>query len=91
MNPADSLDLKTDRVAGGRMLLQVYFSAAKVGVGVGVGVECVGAALLLAVEDGGADDVGEQPASAAIVAIARAPTAHRRAIEGPDMVSRIGQ
>jgi hypothetical protein len=83
--------LKTARVAGGRMVLQVYFNAAKVGVGVGVGVGFPEAVVLVGAADGGADEVGEHPASAASVAIAIAPTAHRRAIEGPDMTSRIGQ
>lgn len=73
------------------MLLHVYLSAANVGVGVGVGDGLPATVVLVGDDDGGAEEVGEHPASAASVAIARAQTAHRRAIEGRAMVSRIGQ
>jgi hypothetical protein len=91
VNPADCFDLKTARVAGGRMLVQVYFCAANVGVGVGVGEAFAG------VDDGecevvwGCDGVAEQPTSAVIVVNASRTRAVRSAVEGPAMVPRIGQ
>jgi hypothetical protein len=73
------------------MLSHVYFSAAKVGVGFGFGEDFAGRAVVLGDDEGLADGDDEHPASVARVASANTPTARRRAIEGPAMVSRIGQ
>jgi hypothetical protein len=83
--------LKTASVAGGRMLLQVYLSGAKVGVGVGFGVDVVGVFVTIGESVGWAGGVAEQPARVAPVARAMAAAAKRRAIEGRAMLTRIGQ
>jgi hypothetical protein len=60
-------------------------------VGVGFGPE--GVCIPLAVGEcvGGIAGVDEHPASAAAAATTRIPVATRKAIEGPDMVTRIDQ
>ncbi len=80
------------------MLLQVYLSAAKVGVGVGVGVDLAGATDLVG-EDVGcfAGVLGEQPATVTVRASSTTPAARRSAVErpddvrGPDIRNRIDQ